>query len=56
MGSGWGKIRGKIQLDLRAFGRLLKRRNSAAFWQKGRNNAPVSTRTETDRFMGFFVY
>jgi hypothetical protein len=36
-----------------AFGMQLMRCIPAVFWKTGRYNAPVSTRTETDGFMGF---
>jgi hypothetical protein len=37
-----------------AFGMHLTRCIPAVFWQTGHNNDPVSTRTETDGFTGFY--
>jgi hypothetical protein len=49
----WGKVWGKNHLDLRAFDDQWVRCKSAVFRQSGRNNASVSTRTETGGYTGF---
>jgi len=52
---GWGKIGGKNRHDLRAFGGVYTRCNSALFWQTGQLWGRFSTGTEKEdnpRFSG----
>jgi hypothetical protein len=52
-GSGWSKISGKNNLDLKPFGGLLARCNFASFWQTERYSGIFFTLSETDDFTGF---
>ena len=47
------KIRDKINIDSKAFGRLLARGKSAVFCQTERYSGVFSTRTEKNGFTGF---
>jgi hypothetical protein len=51
-----GKLGGKIQLNLRAFGGLLARCKSAVFWQSKQDLSVFSTRTEKEGFAGFSLW
>jgi len=51
--SGWGKVWGKNNLDLKAFDGHWARGKSAVFWQIGRILGVFSTRNEKKQFAGF---
>jgi hypothetical protein len=53
LGPGWGKISGKNWHDLRAFGGVYTRCNSAVFWQTGRLWGIFSTGTKKEDNAGF---